>query len=81
LAAHDAYALALLRVGRAAEAKQAIQKAVALGTPDARFLLHEGLILASTSDRVRAKERLTRALAMNPKVDPKLVAELREATR
>lgn len=81
LAAHDAHALALLRAGRVPEARQAIAKALELGTPDARFVLHEGLILASAGDRAGARQRLTRALAQNPKVDPRLAAELREAVR
>jgi tetratricopeptide (TPR) repeat protein len=81
VAAHDGYALALLRAGRVHEAKRSIAKALALGTPDARFQLHEGLILAATGDRAAAKQRLARALALNPKVDPRLVDELREATR
>ncbi len=79
LAAHDTHALALLRVGRIVDAQAAMTAALRLGTPDATWQLHAGLIARAAGDLVGARAALSRALAMDPEVDPRLVSELRRA--
>ncbi len=76
IAARDAHALALLRVGRTDEALAAIDRALALGTPDARLHLHRALVLAVRGDRAGAAEALGAARAINPRVDPLVVSEV-----
>ena len=78
IAAHDTYALALLRNGRFAEAGRSMEQAMALGTKDADLHLHAGLIQAAAGQPAAARSSLTRALDLNPSVDPTLVAELRQ---
>ena len=74
---YDTLALALLRADRPQEAKEAIDKALALRTPDASFRLHAGLIDAALGDPKAAREHLQAALQLDPGVDPRLVDELR----
>jgi tetratricopeptide (TPR) repeat protein len=74
--AFDTHALALLRVGRSDEALAAVDRALALGTPDARLHLHRALILAVRGDARGAAADLARARAINPRVDPVLVTEV-----
>jgi tetratricopeptide (TPR) repeat protein len=74
---YDTLALALLRAGRPQEAKEAIDKALALQTPDATFRLHAGLVEAALGAPQAAREHLEAALALDPTVDPPLVDELR----
>jgi tetratricopeptide (TPR) repeat protein len=74
---HDTLALALLRAGQPHDAKQAIDKALAWNTPDASFRLHAALIDAVLGEPASARTHLDAALALDPTVDPRLVAELR----
>jgi len=74
--AHDAHALALLRAGQAEQALTAIDRALALGTPDARLHLHRALVLAVGGDARGAAGALALARTINPRVDPLLVAEV-----
>ena len=74
---HDTLALALLRAGQPAEAKRAIEKALAWNTPDATFHLHAALVDAALEDPASARKHLEAALALDRTVDPRLVAELR----
>jgi tetratricopeptide (TPR) repeat protein len=74
----DAYAWALYRAGKIAEARAAIDKVTALGTKDARLLYHAGAIrMASGAAGERAAgEKLVReALKLNPKFDVTGAAE------
>jgi tetratricopeptide (TPR) repeat protein len=64
--AHDVLAWALLKNGRAAEARAAIAEALKVGTRDARLFFHAGLIHAALGENDQAREYLTRALATNP---------------
>jgi tetratricopeptide (TPR) repeat protein len=72
---YDALGWVLYRVGRFDEARQALDEALAMGTPDARLWLHAGMISAALGDDDRAREELSRALALHPNVDPLLVPE------
>ena len=65
----DAYAWALHVNGRDAEALEAIQEALALGTRSARFHYHAGMIYLSLGHTAEAVEHLTTALAINPYFD------------
>ncbi len=62
----DALAWALYKNGRFAEAAKASADARKLGTPDAKLYYHAGLIHDKLGDRAKAREYLTRALAINP---------------
>jgi tetratricopeptide (TPR) repeat protein len=73
-----ANALALLRNGRIDEAGKAMERALRLGTPDARLVLGRGLIALAAGDVARAREALDNAQRMNPHADPALLAELRQ---
>lgn len=63
---HDALALALLKNDQPAAALAEIRAALALGTRDARFFYHAGLIHAKLGDAPRARYYLSLALATNP---------------
>jgi tetratricopeptide (TPR) repeat protein len=69
-------ALARLRAGRVAEAADAIEQALALGTRRAELHLHRGLILLAQGDHAGAAGALAEARAHNPHADPLLTAEL-----
>ncbi len=65
----DAHAWALYRNGRFEEAREASDAALALGTPEAEFWYHAGLISAAMGDTERAVEELRTALELNPTFD------------
>ena len=67
---YDAYAWALHCAGRNDEAMQAIRSAMELGTPNARYHFHAGMIALSLGDDVVAMRELNTALAINPEFDP-----------
>ncbi len=75
----DAYAWALHAAGRDAEADDAMQHALALGTRDALLSYHGGMIASALGDTARARELLTDALTINPGFDP-LQAQRARAT-
>ena len=77
--AYDVLAWALLKNGRAGEARAAITEALKLGTRDARLFFHAGLIHAALGEDDQAREYLARALATNPGFHV-LHAELAERT-
>lgn len=79
IAAHDTHALALWRNGKLDEAATAIETARALGTPDPTLALHAALIDAARGRTEAARTNLNHALALDPKVDPMLVAEARKS--
>ncbi len=66
----DVLAWTALKANRLPEAQAAIQEALKLGTLDARFFYHAGMIARATGDKARAKEYLQRALDLNPGFDP-----------
>ena len=65
--------------GRDAEALDAIGQAMSLGTPDAKILLHAGLIEIANGLTDQGKAHLSQALALNPSVSPLVVDQAREA--
>ncbi|HZP42093.1 MAG TPA: tetratricopeptide repeat protein [Candidatus Binatia bacterium] len=71
----DALAWALYKNGRLAAAARASHRALRLGTPDAAFDYHAGLVAAALGRDRRAARHLRRALARNPYFD------LRQAPR
>lgn len=73
----DTYAWVLYRAGRIDEARQASERAVRLGTPDARLLYHAGAIqMAAGVPGGRAL--VEKALAINPNFDGTAAAEARD---
>jgi tetratricopeptide (TPR) repeat protein len=73
---HDVLALALLRAGRIEDAAAAMARALALDTPDARLLLHRGLIELAAGHASAARASLEQANQGNPHADPLLAREL-----
>jgi tetratricopeptide (TPR) repeat protein len=65
----DTLAWALYRVGRFADAKVASDKAMALGTKDARLLYHAGAIRIATGDKAGGEKLVREALKLNPHFD------------
>jgi tetratricopeptide (TPR) repeat protein len=68
--AYDVVAWNLYKNGRVAEARDAIEKALSLGTRDAKLFYHAGMIYHSLHMQDRAKEYLARALSTNPFFHP-----------
>lgn len=68
--AEDTLAWALAASGRSREARAHAQRAVRLGTEDARVQYHAGVIALRCGFREEARARLDRALAMNPHFHP-----------
>jgi tetratricopeptide (TPR) repeat protein len=64
----DVYAWALFRAGKIPEARKASQRALRLGTPDARLLYHAGAIQLAAGDN-KGLELVRKALALNPRFD------------
>lgn len=77
VAAKDAYAWALYRTGRIAEAKAAILEARKFGTPDARLLYHEGAIRMAAGEDKEGRALVQKALSQNPMFDVHAVPEAR----
>jgi tetratricopeptide (TPR) repeat protein len=77
----DAYAWALYRLGRYAEAREAAEQALRLGTLDARLLYHAGMISLALGDEDRAEGELRGALRIGPSFDPLHAPEARRALR
>ena len=66
---YDVLAWVLFKNGRFAEAAQASEQALRLGTPEALFHYHAGMIAAAQGNSEQAKTHLTTALALNPHFD------------
>jgi tetratricopeptide (TPR) repeat protein len=64
--AYDVVAWSLHRNGKLADARDAIEQALKLGTKDAKLLFHAGMIYQALGETDKAKDFLARALAMNP---------------
>ena len=75
---YDAQAWVLHLAGRHEEALQAIDRALQLGTRNARFHYHAGMIALALDDTVRAERELTMALSINPEFDPLSAPDARE---
>ena len=70
IAMHDAHAWALYANERYDEALVAIDKALELGTPNAQFHFHAGMIHLALGDVETARTELETALEINPYFDP-----------
>jgi Flp pilus assembly protein TadD len=66
---YDALAWAEYANGNLDRAREAIGKALALGTPEPIFFYHAGMIALAAGDRDSARGRLTHALELNPAFD------------
>jgi tetratricopeptide (TPR) repeat protein len=66
---YDALAWVLYKNGRYEEARHASDEALKLGTPEALFHFHAGMIAKSMGDNSRAKAELEQALKLNPGFD------------
>lgn len=64
--AYDVLAWNLFRNGKLDEAREAIDKALRLGTQDAKLFYHAGMIYQRLGESAQAKQFLQRALATNP---------------
>lgn len=62
----DAFAWALHRSGKSAEARPEIESALAVGVKDARMLYHAGAICAASGDGKAATRYFQESLALNP---------------
>jgi tetratricopeptide (TPR) repeat protein len=62
----DAYAWALYRNGRSADARKEITAALEVGIRDARMLYHAGTISAASGDREAAARYFQESLTLNP---------------
>jgi tetratricopeptide (TPR) repeat protein len=69
IAVEDAYAWALFRAGRLGEARAAIERATAHGTPEPRMLYHAGAIRLAQGEREAGTALVRRALSLNPHFD------------
>jgi len=65
----DAYAWALYRNGRLADAGKAIDRALSHHTRDARLLYHAGAIRCATGDTAGGRALVRQALALDPAFD------------
>ena len=73
----DAYAWALYRAGRLGEARAASDRALHLGTKDARLLYHAGAIRMAEGGEAEGRTLVQRALAQNPGFDATGATEAR----
>ncbi len=62
----DTVAWAYFKEGRLVDAERMMQRALGLGTRDARLFYHAGMIAWKQGDRLRARVLLTQALRTNP---------------
>lgn len=70
----DVYAWVLYRLGRIQDARQASERALSLGTQDARLLYHAGTIFLAAGEH-SGQQLIQKALALNPKFDRTGAAE------
>jgi tetratricopeptide (TPR) repeat protein len=68
--AYDVVAWNLHKNGKLEEAREAIDKALRLGTKDAKLFFHAGMIYHALGAKDKAKEYLARALGTNPYFHP-----------
>jgi tetratricopeptide (TPR) repeat protein len=66
---YDALAWALYKNGKFVEAGEAMKKALLLGTPEASFYYHAGLIANALGKKDEARTQLKKALELNPNFD------------
>jgi len=76
---YDVAAWALYKDGRAMDALPLVERALRLGTRDARLLFHAGMIAGAAGDEERARALLEDALDINPRFSVLQEAEARQA--
>lgn len=76
---HDLHAWALYRQGRHREAAAAMERAMRLGTEDARLFYHSGMIHQALGNAAAAERDLERALEINPEFHPTQASAARAA--
>ena len=64
--AYDVVAWNLFKNGKFEEAREAVSKALKLGTQDAKLHYHAGMIYQRLGEKEKAREHLSRALTINP---------------
>jgi tetratricopeptide (TPR) repeat protein len=64
--AYDVLAWSLYQNGKFEEAREAVSKALKLGTQDAKLHYHAGMIYQRLGEKEKAREHLHRALSINP---------------
>jgi tetratricopeptide (TPR) repeat protein len=75
---YDAAAWAEYKNGNVAEAQRLIEKAMTMGTLDARLYFHAGMIALNLGEKAQAREYLERALGINPYFSISYAEEARE---
>jgi tetratricopeptide (TPR) repeat protein len=75
----DVLAWAFYHNGRADEARPYIEEALRLGTQDARFYYHAGMIALAQGEKADARKYLARALEINPYFSPLYAPEAEAA--
>jgi len=78
--AYDLLAWSLYKNGRSEEAREAIEKALGLGTQDAKLFYHAGMIYRALGANNKAAQLLSRAIDINPHFHP-IFAENAAQTR
>ena len=73
----DVLAWSLYRAGRIKEAKQHIESARRLGTPEPRIVYHEGAIRIAAGEKEKGRQLVAKALDLNKYFD---VTSVREAS-
>jgi tetratricopeptide (TPR) repeat protein len=66
---YDVLAWTLFKNGRIDEAAEAVEQALELGTQEALFYYHAGMIAAAQGDTAQARQHLSHALELNPHFD------------
>jgi len=66
---YDVLAWVLFKNGRLDEAAAASEQALRLGTPEALFYYHAGMIAAAQGNTEQARQHLSHALELNPHFD------------
>ena len=77
----DALAWVLYQSKQYAEARQASEKALELGTPEPSFYYHAGMIARALGDQQTARKHLERALSLNGNFDFKQAPVARQALK
>ncbi|MGH9667589.1 MAG: tetratricopeptide repeat protein [Bryobacteraceae bacterium] len=77
----DAFAWALYKNGRYAEADAAMAAAMKLGTPEPAFYYHAGMIASALGKKTDAARLLKRALSLNPRFDLRQAETAEKALR
>jgi tetratricopeptide (TPR) repeat protein len=72
---YDTMAWALYKSGRFVESREAMNRALSLGTRDPHLLFHSGAISLALGDKANAATDLAAALALNPQFHPRYAAE------